>query len=154
MSGMILETWQFIVVALAGWLNRQQQDIVDNRTFRRLAYRVLEHDPSQEDIREFFGQFKAHLDAHGLKVLGITTDGSPRYPPAIQEVFPEARHQVCQFRVLKELIQAVLHAVARGTQSPAACFAARPTLEGPANPGTQGQTNSAADWRRQAEEAI
>ena len=26
---MILHTWQFIVVALAGWLNRQQQDVLD-----------------------------------------------------------------------------------------------------------------------------
>ena len=28
MPSMILHTWQFIVVALAGWLNRQQQDVV------------------------------------------------------------------------------------------------------------------------------
>jgi hypothetical protein len=50
--------------------------IVDNRTFQRLAYRVLDHDPNQQDVREFFNPFKAHLDARGLKVLGITTDGS------------------------------------------------------------------------------
>ena len=87
--------------------------IVDNRSFQRLAYRVLEHDPTQDDIREFFGQFKAHLDTRGLKVLAITTDGSPLYPPPIQEVFPEARHQVCQFHVLKEIIKAILHAVAK-----------------------------------------
>ena len=36
---MILHTWQFIVLALAGWLNRQQQDIVaylqeENRVLR------------------------------------------------------------------------------------------------------------------------
>ena len=57
--------------------------IVDNHTFQRLAYRVLEQDPTQEDIRAFFGQFKAHLDARGLKVVGITTDGSPLYPVVI-----------------------------------------------------------------------
>jgi Transposase len=87
--------------------------IVDNHTFKRLAYRVLEHDPTQEDIRDFFGQFKARLDARGLKVLGITTDGSSLYPVVIQELFPDARHQVCQFHVLKEITQAVLHAVAK-----------------------------------------
>jgi len=87
--------------------------IVDNHTFKRLAYRVLEHDPTQQDIREFFGSFKAHLDARGLKVLGLTTDGSPLYPAVIQELFPEAPHQVCQFHVLKEINQAVLHAVAK-----------------------------------------
>jgi hypothetical protein len=87
--------------------------IVDNHTFKRLAYRVLEHDPTQQDIRDFFGSFKAHLDARGLKVLGLTTDGSPLYPAVIQELFPEAPHQVCQFHVLKEINQAVLHAVAK-----------------------------------------
>ncbi|MCX5643865.1 MAG: hypothetical protein NTZ17_04140 [Phycisphaerae bacterium] len=36
---MVLQTWQVIVVALAGWLNRQQQDVVgflteENRVLR------------------------------------------------------------------------------------------------------------------------
>jgi hypothetical protein len=87
--------------------------IVDNHTFQRLSYRVLEHDPTQEDIRVFFGEFKAQLDARGLKVLGITTDGSALYPVVIKELFPEARHQVCEFHVLKEITKAVLHAVAK-----------------------------------------
>jgi hypothetical protein len=78
-------------------------NIVDNRTFQRLAYRVLEHDPTQQDVREFFSQFKAHLDARALKVLGITTDGSSLYPEVVQEVFPGARHQICQFHVLKPI---------------------------------------------------
>jgi transposase-like protein len=87
--------------------------IVDNRTFQRLAYRVLEHDPTQEDMRAFLGGFKAALDARGRKVLGITTDGSPLYPVVIKALFPEARHQVCEFHVLQEITQAVLHAVAK-----------------------------------------
>jgi transposase len=87
--------------------------IVDNHTFQRLAFRVLDHDPNQQDVREFFADFKAHLDARGLKVLGITTDGSPLYPDVIAKLFPEAAHQVCQFHVLKEITQAVLHAVAK-----------------------------------------
>lgn len=87
--------------------------IVDNRTFQRLAYRVLEHDPTQEDIRAFFGEFKVPLDARGLKVLGITTDGSPLYPVVLRDLFPGARHQVCEFHVLKEITKAVLHAVAK-----------------------------------------
>jgi transposase len=87
--------------------------IVDNHTFKRLAYRVLEQDPTQKDIRDFFGQFKAHLEGRGMKVLGITTDGSSLYPAVIRELFPEARHQVCEFHVLKEITQAVLHAVAK-----------------------------------------
>jgi hypothetical protein len=87
--------------------------IVDNRTFQRLFYRVLEHDPTQDDIRALFRQFQAQLDARSLKVRGITTDGSPLYPAVIKDLFPEAKHQVCQFHVLKEITQAVLHAVAK-----------------------------------------
>lgn len=87
--------------------------IVDNHTFRRLGCRVLDHDPGQQDVREFFTDFKAHLDARGLKVRGITTDGSALYPDVIAELFPGAAHQVCQFHVLKEITQAVLHAVAK-----------------------------------------
>ncbi len=39
MPPMVFQTWQFIVVALAGWLNRQQQDVVaylaeENRVLR------------------------------------------------------------------------------------------------------------------------
>ena len=87
--------------------------IVDNHTFQRLSYRVLEHDPTQEDIRAFFGEFNAQLDARGLKVLGITTDGSSLYPVIIRDLFPGARHQVCEFHVLQEITKAVLHAVAK-----------------------------------------
>ncbi len=87
--------------------------IVDNHSFQRLACRVLDHDPNQQDVRQFFAQFKARLDGRGLNVRGITTDGSSLYPDVIGEVFPGAAHQVCQFHVLKEIIKAVLHAVAK-----------------------------------------
>jgi hypothetical protein len=87
--------------------------IVDNHSFQRLACRVLDHDPNQQDVREFFASFKVHLDARGLKVRGVTTDGSSLYPDVIAEVFPGAAHQVCQFHVLKEITKAVLHAVAK-----------------------------------------
>lgn len=87
--------------------------IVDNRRFKRIAYEVLDHDPSQDDIRAFFRRFRAALDHRGLVLRGITTDGSPLYPEPIREVFGEVAHQVCEFHVLKELVKAVLHAVAR-----------------------------------------
>ncbi len=37
--------------------------IVDNRTFKRIFYRVLDHDPTHDDIREFFTAFRAALEA-------------------------------------------------------------------------------------------
>ena len=87
--------------------------LVDNRTFIRLTYRVLEKDPTHDDIRAFLRDFKAHLDAGGLTVLGITTDGSNLYPVPLAEIFPEVPHQVCRFHVLKEITKAVLHALAK-----------------------------------------
>jgi hypothetical protein len=96
--------------------------IVDNRTFKRLAYRVLDrgHDPNQADIAAFFHDFRSALDARGLTVRGITTDGSPLYPAAIAEVFGAAPHQVCRFHVLAELTKAVLNAAAKGRKQLAA----------------------------------
>lgn len=87
--------------------------LVDNRTFTRLAYRVLEADPTLQDVRAFLSDFKAKLEARGLAVAGITTDGSPLYPQPLNELFPGVPHQVCQFHVLKEINKAVLHAVAK-----------------------------------------
>jgi hypothetical protein len=88
--------------------------IVDNRRFQRLAYEVLDHNPTHEDVIRFFRRFKKELDHRSLKLKGITTDGSSLYPVPIAQVFgDDVRHQVCEFHVLKELTQAVLHAVAK-----------------------------------------
>lgn len=87
--------------------------LVDNHTFIRLAYRVLEHAPTHDDIRDFLRDFRAHLETHSLAVRGITTDGSNLYPAPLAELFPGIPHQVCEFHVLKELTQAVLHALAK-----------------------------------------
>lgn len=86
--------------------------LVDNRTFTRLAYRVLDRDPTAADMRAFLAAFKARLDARGLKVLGVTTDGSSLYPEPLQQLWPDAPHQVCRFHVLQEIVEAVLRAVA------------------------------------------
>jgi hypothetical protein len=87
--------------------------LVDNRTFTRLMYRVLEKGPTQDDIRGLLRDFKAHLDARGMEVTGVTTDGSNLYPAPLAEVFPDVPHQVCRFHVLKEITKAVLHALAK-----------------------------------------
>lgn len=88
--------------------------IVDNHAFNRLTYAVLDHNPTCQDIRRFFQRFKHHLDARGLAVMGITTDGSPLYPEPILQVFgPDVEHQVCEFHVLQEITKAVLKAVTR-----------------------------------------
>ncbi len=86
--------------------------IVDNRRYNRLAFRVLDHDPTQNDVRDFLKEFKGQLDKRRLKVRGITTDGSSLYPVVLQELWPDARHQICRFHVIKEITKAVLHALA------------------------------------------
>lgn len=85
--------------------------IVDNHKFRRLYYEVLDHNPINEDITRFFRRFKQMLDACGLTLKGITTDGSPLYPEPITEVFGKVKHQSCQFHIIKEITKDILKAV-------------------------------------------
>ncbi len=87
--------------------------IVDNRTFKRLSYQVLDRDPTSQDIEAFFRRFQQALDARGLAVQGITTDGSSLDPEPIATVFGAVPHQLCTFPVLKEVTKAVLSAVAK-----------------------------------------
>jgi Transposase len=87
--------------------------VVDNRRYNRLAFRVLDGDPTQDDVRDFLKEFKGQLDNRGLKVRGVTTDGSSLYPEVLKELWPKARHQICEFHVIKEITKAVLHALAK-----------------------------------------
>ena len=85
---------------------------VDNRRYKRILYDVLDHDPTHDDIRAFLGRLKTALVARDLTLLGITTDGSSLYPTPLAEVFCGVRHQICQFHVLKDIVKAVVGAVA------------------------------------------
>jgi len=87
--------------------------IVDNRTFKRLLYQVLDHDPDHRDVTAFFHRFRMALRLRRLTLKGVTTDGSPLYPDPLREVFGGVPHQVCEFHILKELTKAVLRAVAK-----------------------------------------
>jgi hypothetical protein len=87
--------------------------IVDNRTFKRLLYQVLDHDPDHKDIAKFFQRFRMALRLRGLKLQGVTTDASPLYPEPLQEVFGGVPHQICEFHIIKELTKAILRAVAQ-----------------------------------------
>jgi hypothetical protein len=87
--------------------------IVDNHRFNRLVYEVLDHNPTEEDITQFFTRFQDALNARGLSLQGVTTDGSQLYPTPIAKVFGSVAHQVCQFHVIAELNKAVLKAVAK-----------------------------------------
>jgi hypothetical protein len=67
---MVFQTWQFIVVALAGWLNQQQQDIV---AYLSEENRVLREQLGGKRIRFTDDQRRrlaAKGKALGRKVLG------------------------------------------------------------------------------------
>jgi hypothetical protein len=87
--------------------------IVDNRTFRRLLYQVLDHDPDHQDITAFFHRFRMALRLRSLALQGVTTDASPLYPEPLRAVFGAIPHQICEFHIIKELTQAILRAVAK-----------------------------------------
>lgn len=86
---------------------------MDNRTFRRLVFEVLDHSPTKVDVERFFRRFWSLLPRRGLAVRGITTDGSPLYPEPIATVFGSVPHQICEFHVIKDITLAVLRTVAR-----------------------------------------
>lgn len=87
--------------------------IVDNRTFKRLLYQVLDHDPDHPDITAFLRRFQTALVQRGLTLKGVTTDASPLYPKPLQAVFGAVPHQICEFHIIKELTKAILRAVAK-----------------------------------------
>jgi hypothetical protein len=87
--------------------------LVDNRHYNRLAFRVLDHQPKHKDVRAFLVEFKAELDKRGLRVRGITTDGSSLYPKVLKKLWPNAPHQVCRFHVLMDITKAVLKALTK-----------------------------------------
>jgi hypothetical protein len=87
--------------------------IVDNHTYKRLLYQVLEHAPDHTDIIAFLRRFQMALRLRGLALRSVTTDGSPLYPEPLRTVFGEVPHQLCEFHILKELTTAVLRTVAQ-----------------------------------------
>ncbi len=111
--------------------------IVDNRTFKRLLYQVLDHDPDHNDITAFFQRFRMALRLRRLKLKGVTTDASPLYPEPLREVFGDVPHQICEFHIIKELTKAILRAVAK----------VRKTLAGQKPVGKRGRPTTAAAKR-------
>lgn len=87
--------------------------IVDNHTFKRLLYQVLDHDPDHADITAFLRRFQTALAQRGLTVKGVTTDASPLYPKPLQAAFGDVPHQICEFHIVKELTKAIVRAVAK-----------------------------------------
>ena len=118
--------------------------VVDNRTFQRLSYRVLDPDPTHEDIEAFFRRFQRAREARGLALRGITTDGAALSPEPTATVFDAVPHQVCTFHILREVTKAVLSAVAKERKQLSASVPKRPR----GRPGTTATRRAARRTKR------
>ena len=65
------------------------------------------------DIAAFFRRFRQALEARGLTVQGITTDGSRCIPSRSPQSSARCRIRSVQFHILREVTKAVLSAVAQ-----------------------------------------
>lgn len=63
--------------------------------------------------RDHMRRFLKNLKTWGLEPEVVVTDGSNLYPELLAELWPDARHQLCVFHVLKDLHKLVLDAVRR-----------------------------------------
>src|SRR3954447_1065442 len=63
--------------------------------------------------KDHMRRFLKNLKAWGLAPEVVVTDGSHLYPAVLAELWPDARHQLCVFHVLKGLHKHVLDAVRR-----------------------------------------
>jgi transposase len=73
-----------------------------------VAFAVVDSNDSDHMRR-----FLRNLENWGVQPAVVVTDGSSLYPEIVAEVWPQARHQLCVFHVLKDIHKQVLDAVRR-----------------------------------------
>ena len=66
---------------------------------------------SQRGTKEEVGKFFAYLKGIGIDPEVVVSDGSPLYPEAIAQYFPQAKHQLCLFHFIRKLTKGLLKAV-------------------------------------------
>jgi hypothetical protein len=79
---------------------------------------------------EHMRRFLQNLKQWGFVPHAIVTDGSNLYPKLLVELWPQARHQLCIFHVLKDINTCVLDAVRRLRRQHAAKTARRKRRRG------------------------
>jgi hypothetical protein len=63
--------------------------------------------------QEHMARFLGNLKRGGLNAKTVVTDGSTLYPALLEELWPEAEHQLCVFHVMQDLNKLILDAVRR-----------------------------------------
>jgi hypothetical protein len=59
------------------------------------------------------GRFLQNLKTWGLEPKTVITDGSDLYPRLLEELWPDAEHQLCVFHIIKDINELILDAVRR-----------------------------------------
>jgi hypothetical protein len=63
--------------------------------------------------QEHMRRFLRNLARWGLQAQVVVSDGSSLYPELVTEIWPAARHQLCLFHLLRDILNQVLDAVRR-----------------------------------------
>lgn len=63
--------------------------------------------------QDHMGRFLTNLCNHGFSPRVVVTDGSNLYPTLLAKIWPDARHQLCVFHVLKDINAHVFDALRR-----------------------------------------
>jgi hypothetical protein len=63
--------------------------------------------------QDHMSRFLRNLARWGLRPEVVVSDGSGLYPELLAEVWPDARHQLCVFHLLRDVLDKVLDAVRR-----------------------------------------
>jgi hypothetical protein len=63
--------------------------------------------------QDHMGRFLKNLRNHGFSPQVVVTDGSNLYPALLADIWPDARHQLCVFHVIKDINTHVFDALRR-----------------------------------------
>src|SRR5439155_7249 len=67
--------------------------------------------------QDHMGRFLRNLACWGLQPEVVVSDGSSLYPELLATIWPDARHQLCVFHLLRDVLGKVLDAVRRLRQA-------------------------------------
>lgn len=69
--------------------------------------------------QDHMGRFLRNLACWGLQPEVVVSDGSSLYPELLAAIWPDAKHQLCVFHLLRDVLDKVLEAVRRLRQAQA-----------------------------------
>jgi Transposase len=69
--------------------------------------------------QDHMGRFLRNLAHWGLQPQVVVSDGSNLYPELLDQIWPQAKHQLCIFHLLRDVLEQVLAAVKRLRQAQA-----------------------------------